>query len=133
MARGTTVSTGLSCFVGNPDIGGSPKARGTGTKLAMGFNGVGATTVTFTVIGDIQPKGGTPPSGSSFGTALPITDVIKSAFLAKIAGAAPVDVTSKASIAADNSVKISGCTALQSSNAYLFVLFDEANKMGAAN
>ena len=83
------------------------------------------------MIGDIQPKGGTPPTGSSFGTALPLTDVIKSAFLCKIsAPAAPVDVTDKAAIAADNTVKLTGITAANATNAYLFVLFDEANKMG---
>jgi len=59
--------------------------------------------------------------------------VIKSAFLVKAAGAAPVDVTDKAAIAADNSVKLSGITAANASAAYLFVLFDQQDKMGAKN
>ena len=134
MARGKTVSTGLTGFVGNPDIGGVPKAKGTGTKLAVGWNGAGAVSVSFTMVGDIQKVGGTPPTGSSFGTALPLTDVIKSAFLCKITTpATPVDVTDKASITGDNTVKLTGITAANASNAYLFVLFDESNKMGAAN
>jgi len=133
MAYGKTISTGLTSFVGPPDISGNPKACGTGTKLAVGYNAAGATTVTFTMVGDIQKKGGTPPTGSSYGTALPNTDVIKSAFLVKAAGAAPVDVTDKAAIAADNSVKLSGITAANASAAYLFVLFDQQDKMGAKN
>jgi len=134
MAYGKTVSTGLTSFVGPPDISGNPKARGTGTKLAVGYNAAGATTVTFTMIGDIQPKGGTPPTGSSLGTALPNTDVIKSAFLLKAAGAAPVDVTDKAALTtSDNQVKLSGITAANASAAYLFVLFDQQDKMGSKN
>lgn len=134
MAYGKTRSTGLTSFVGPPDASGNPKACGTGTKLAVGYNAAGATTVTFTMVGDIQKKGGTPPTGSSYGTALPNTDIIKSAFLVKIAApAAPVDVTDKAVIAADNSVKLSGITAANASTAYLFVLFDQQDKMGAKN
>ena len=86
------------------------------------------------MVGDIQPKGGTPPTGSSYGTALPNTDIIKSAFLVKIAApAAPVDVTDKAAITADNQVTLSGITAANASSAYLFVLFDQQDKMGAKN
>ena len=134
MAYGKTRSTGLTSFVGNPDISGVPQAMGTGTKLAVGYNAAGATTVTYTMVGDIQPKGGTAPTGSSYsGATLPMTDVIKSAFLVKAAGAAPVDVTDKASITADNNVKLSGITAANASAAYLFVLFDQINKMGSKN
>lgn len=131
MAYGSTISTGLTSFVGPPNVSGVPIAKGTGTKLAVGYNSAGATTVTFTMVGDIQKVGGTPPTGSSYGTALPNTDVIKSAFLVKAAGAAPVDVTSKAAIAGDNSVKLSGITAANASAAYLFILFDQQDKMGA--
>jgi len=132
MARGKTIATGTTSFVGNPDIGGVPTMKGTGTKLAIGWNGAGATSVSFTMIGDIQPKGGTPPTGSSFGTATPLTDVIREALLVKIsAPAAPVDVTDKATITGDNTVKLTGITAANASNAYLFVVFDEADKMGA--
>lgn len=134
MAYGKTLSTGLTSFVGPPDIDGNPKARGTGTKLAVGYNAAGATSVSFTMVGDIQKKGGTPPAGSSYGTALPGTDIIKSAFLVKIAApAAPVDVTDKAAITADNVVKLTGITAANASSAYLFVLFDQQDKMGAKN
>jgi hypothetical protein len=133
MAYGKTVSTGLTSFVGPPDKNAVPMAKGTGTKLAVGYNSAGATTVTFTMVGDIQTVGGTPPTGSSFGTALPNTDVIKSAFLVKAAGAAPVDVTDKAAIAGDNSVKLSGITAANASAAYLYILFDQQNKMGSKN
>jgi hypothetical protein len=134
MAYGNTRSTGLTSFVGPPDIDGNPKACGTGTKLAMGYNAAGATTVAFTMVGDIQPKGGTPPTGSSYGTALPTTDVLKSAFLVKIAApATPVDVTDKAEITDDNEVTLSGITAANASSAYLFVLFDQQDKMGAKN
>ena len=131
MAYGKTISTGLTSFVGNPDIGGVPNMKGTGTKLAVGYLTAGTTTATFTMIGDIQGKGGTPPTGSAFGTALPMTDVIKSAFLVKAGGATPVDVTDKAAIAGDNSVKLSGITAANASAAYLYVLFDQQDKMGS--
>jgi hypothetical protein len=131
MAYGKTISTGLTSFVGPPDISGVPAAKGTGTKLAVGYNAAGATTVTFTMIGDVQPKNGTPPTGSVYGTALPNTDVIKSAFLVKAAGAAPVDVTDKAAIINDNSIKLSGITAANASAAYLYVLFDQQDKMGS--
>lgn len=131
MAYGKTISTGLTSFIGNPDIGGVPTMKGTGTKLAVGYLAAGTTTATFTMIGDVQPKGGTPPTGSAFGTTLPMTDIIKSAFLVKAAGAAPVDVTDKASIAGDNSVKLSGITAANASAAYLYVLFDQQDKMGS--
>lgn len=133
MAYGNTVSTGLTSFVGPPDASGVPQAKGTGTKLAVGYNSAGATSVTFTMIGDIQKVGGTPPTGSSYGTALPNTDVIKSAFLVKASGATPVDVTNKATITGDNSVKLTGITAANASAAYLFVLFDQQDKMGAKN
>jgi hypothetical protein len=132
MAYGKTVSTGLTSFIGPPDVSGVPIAKGTGTKLAIGWNGAGATSVSFTMIGDIQKLGGTPPTGSSYGTALPNTDVIKSAFLVKItAPAAPVDVTDKATITGDNTVKLTAITAANASNAYLFVIFDQQDKMGA--
>lgn len=131
MAYGKTISTGLTSFIGNPDIGGVPTMKGTGTKLAVGYLAAGTTTATFTMIGDVQPKGGTPPTGSAFGTVLPMTDIIKSAFLVKAAGAAPADVTDKASIAGDNSVKLSGITAANASAAYLYVLFDQQDKMGS--
>jgi hypothetical protein len=133
MAYGKTVSTGLTSFIGNPDINGVPNAKGTGTKLAVGYNAAGHTTQAFTMIGDVQPKGGTPPTGSSYATALPMTDVVKSAFLVKAAGAAPVDVTDKSAITADNQVTLSGITAANASAAYLYVLFDQQNKMGAKN
>ena len=133
MAYGKTVSSGLTSFVGPPDISGKPKMRGTGTKMAVGYCAAGHTTQAFTMVGDVQPKGGTPPTGSSFGTALPNTDVIKSAFLVKAAGAAPVDVTDKAAITADNQVTLSGITAANASAAYLFVVFDQQDKMGAKN
>ncbi|MFA5335695.1 MAG: hypothetical protein WC324_02120 [Candidatus Omnitrophota bacterium] len=134
MAYGKTRSTGLTSFVGPPDASGNPQACGTGTKLAVGYNAAGAASVTFTMVGDIQPKGGTPPTGSSYGTALPNTDIIKSAFLVKITTpATPVDVTDKAAITADNQVTLSGITAANASAAYLFVLFDQQDKMGAKN
>jgi hypothetical protein len=133
MAYGKTISTGLTSFIGPPDISGVPIAKGTGTKLAVGWNSAGATTVAFTMVGDIQKKGGTPPTGSSYGTALPNTDVIKSAFLVKALtpGAAPVDVTDKAAITADNQVTLSGITAANASQAYLYVMFDQQDKMGS--
>lgn len=132
MAYGKTISTGLTSFVGPPNASGVPMAKGTGTKLAVGYNSAGATSVSFTMVGDIQKVGGTPPTGSSYGTALPNTDVIKSAFLVKIAApATPVDVTDKAAITADNTVKLTGITAANASGAYLFVLFDQQDKMGA--
>ena len=110
---------------------------GTGTKMAVGWNSAGATTVAFTMVGDIQKKGGTPPAGSSYGSSggLPNTDVIKSAFLVKAAtpGAAPVDVTDKAAITADNQVTLSGITAANASQAYLYVIFDQQDKMGSKN
>jgi hypothetical protein len=134
MAYGKTVSTGLTSFVGPPDKSGVPKARGTGTKLAVGWNAAGATSVSFTMVGDPQKVGGTPPTGSSYGTALPNTDVIKSAFLVKITTpATPVDVTDKATITGDNTIKLTGITAANASNAYLFVLFDQQDKMGSKN
>jgi hypothetical protein len=134
MAYGKTVSTGLTSFVGPPGISGVPAAKGTGTKLAVGYCAAGTTTVTVTMIGDIQPKGGTAPTGSSYsGATLPQADVIKSAFLVKAAGGTPVDVTDKAAIVADNSVKLSGITAANASAAYLYILFDQINKMGSNN
>ena len=133
MAYGKTISTHLTSFIGPPDASGVPMAWGTGTKLAVGYNAAGATSVSFTMIGDIQKKGGTPPTGSSYGTSLPNTDVIKSAFLVKAAGAAPVDVTDKATITGDNTVKLTGITAANASAAYLYVLFDQQDKMGAKN
>ena len=133
MAYGKTISTGLTSFVGLPDIGGVPKMRGTGTKLAVGWIGAGATSQSVTMVGDIQPKGGTPPTGSSYGTSLPNTDVIKSALLIKTTGATPVDVTDKATITADNTVKLTGVVAANASNAYLYVVFDQQDKMGAKN
>jgi len=131
MAYGSTVSTGLTSFVGLPDIGGVPKMKGTGTKLAVGYN-ASAASGAITMIGDIQPKGGTPPTGSSYATALPMTDVIKSAFLLPKAGGTPTDVTAKASITADNQVTLTGLSA-SASACWLFVLFDQQNKMGAKN
>ena len=134
MAYGSTVSTGLTSFIGPPDISGNPKARGTGTKMAMGINATG-TSGAYTMVGDIQKKGGTPPTGSSFGTALPNTDVIKSAFLVPAsAKAAPRDVTAIASITADNQVTLTGLTGgAIGSAAFLFVIFDQQDKMGAKN
>ena len=131
MAYGKTLSKGLTSFVGTPDKSGVPQMKGTGTKLAVGYNAAGTTTVAYTMVGDIQTVGGTPPTGSSLGTALPGTDVIKSAFLVKAAGAAPVDVTDKAAITSDNVVTLSGITAANASAAYLWVLFDQQNKMGS--
>jgi hypothetical protein len=133
MARGKTIATGTTSFVGAPDIGGVPLMKGTGTKIAIGFFGAaGATSGTVTMIGDIQKAGGTPPTGSSYGTATPLTDVIREAFLIKTAApATPVDVTDKATITGDNTVKLTGITAANASNAYLFVVFDESDKMGA--
>jgi hypothetical protein len=133
MAYGKTVSTGLTSFVGNPDVSGTPTMKGTGTKMAVGYCAAGSTTVTVTMIGDIQTKNGTPPAGSSYSTYLPGYDVIKSAFLVKASGATPVDVTDKAAIASDNSVKLSGITAANASAAYLFIIFDQQEKMGAKN
>jgi hypothetical protein len=133
VAYGKTVSTGLTSFIGTPDVSGVPKMKGTGTKLAIGYNAAGTTTVAFTMVGDIQPKGGTAPTGSSL-TLTAMADVIKSAFLVKITTpATPVDVTDKATITADNQVTCSGITAANASAAYLFVLFDQSNKMGAKN
>ena len=131
MAYGNTISTHLVSFVGPPDIGGTPTMWGTGTKLAWGYTGT-AGSGAITMVGDIQAKGGTPPTGSSFGTALPNTDVIKSAFLLPKAGGTPVDVTRKATITADNQVTL---TALSSSasNCWLAVVFDQQDKMGAKN
>jgi hypothetical protein len=85
------------------------------------------------MVGDIQTKGGTPPTGSSYGTALPNTDVIKEALLVKTAGATPVDVTNKATITGDNVVKLTGVVAANASNAYLWVVFDQQDKMGSKN
>jgi len=131
MAYGKTISTGLTSFVGAPDISGVPQMKGTGTKLAVGWNSAGATSVSFTVVGDIMAKGGAVPSGSSL-TATTMTDVIKSAFLVKITTpATPVDVTDKATITGDNTVKLTGITAANASAAYLFVLFEQSDKMGA--
>jgi hypothetical protein len=131
MAYGKTLSTGLTSFVGAPDIGGVPQMKGTGTKMAVGWNSAGATSVSFTMVGDICKAGGAVPSGSTYTTA-PITDVIKSAFLCKITTpATPVDVTDKATITGDNTVKLTGITAANASAAYLFVLFDQGDKMGA--
>ena len=130
MARGTTVSTGLTHFVGNLDAGSVPHMKGTGTKLAVGYTGSAASGA-ITMIGDIQKSGGTPPTGSSFGTALPQSDVIKSAFLLKTTAATPTDVTSKATITADNQVTLTGLAA-SASLAWLYVVFEEADKMGAA-
>ena len=132
MARGNTVATGTTSFVGMPDIGGVPQMKGTGTKLAFGWLTAGATSNTYTMVGDIQKAGGTPPTGSSYGTAIPLTDVIREAILVKITSpATPVDVTNKATITGDNQVKLTGITAANASNAYLVVVFDEADKMGA--
>ena len=65
---------------------------------------------------------------------MPNTDVIKSAFLVKITTpATPVDVTDKATITADNTVKLTAVTAANASNAYLWVMFDQQDKMGAKN
>ena len=133
MAYGKTKSTHLVSFVGPPDISGVPMMSGTGTKLAIGWIGAGATSQSVTMVGDIQMKGGTPPTGSSYGTALPNTDVIKSAFLVKTTGATPVDVTDKATITGDNTVKLTAVTAANASNAYLYVLFDQQDKMGSKN
>jgi len=57
MAYGNTVSTGLTSFIGPPDISGNPIARGTGTKIAVGWIGAGATSQSVTMVGDIQKKG----------------------------------------------------------------------------
>ena len=133
MAYGNTVSTGLTSFIGPPDISGNPIARGTGTKIAVGWIGAGATSQSVTMVGDIQKKGGTPPTGSSYGTALPNTDVIKEALLVKTTGATPVDVTNKATITGDNVVKLTGVVAANASNAYLWVVFDQQDKMGSKN
>ena len=133
MAYGKTKSTHLTSFVGAPDISGVPMAWGTGTKMAVGWIGSGATSQSVTMVGDIQTKGGTPPTGSSLGTSLPNTDVIKSAFLVKTTGATPVDVTDKATITADNTVKLTGVVAANASNAYLYVIFDQQDKMGSKN
>ena len=132
MAYGKTISTHLTSFVGPPDISGVPIGWGTGTKLAIGYNAAGTTTVSYTMVGDVQKKGGTAPTGSSY-SLLPNTDIIKSAFLVKAAGGTPIDVTDKAAITADNTVKLSGITASQASAAYLFVLFDQQDKMGSKN
>jgi len=106
---------------------------GTGTKMAMGWN-ASAASGAITVVGDIQKKGGTPPAGSSYGSSggLPNTDVIKSAFLFKLTGAAPVDVTDKATITADNQVTLTGLAASASAS-ILFVIFDQQDKMGSKN
>jgi hypothetical protein len=104
---------------------------GTGTKMAVGWTGTAASGA-ITMVGDIQKKGGTPPTGSQYGTALPNTDVIKSAFTVKQAGAAPVDQTAKCTITADNQVTVTA-PAASISNAYLFVIFDQQDKMGAKN
>jgi hypothetical protein len=133
MAYGNTVSTGLTSFIGPPDISGNPIARGTGTKIAVGWIGAGATSQSVTMVGDIQKKGGTPPTGSSYGTTLPNTDVIKEALLVKTTGATPVDVTNKATITGDNVVKLTGVVAANASNAYLWVVFDQQDKMGSKN
>lgn len=133
MAYGKTVSTGLTSFVGAPDINGVPMAKGTGTKIAVGWIGAGATSQSVTMVGDIQKKGGTPPTGSAYGTALPNTDVIKEALLVKTTGATPVDVTDKATITGDNTVKLTGVVAANASNAYLWVVYDAQDKMGSRN
>jgi hypothetical protein len=131
MAYGNTKSTHLVSFVGPPDASGVPMAWGTGTKMAIGWTGTAASGA-ITMVGDIQKKGGTPPTGSSYGTALPNTDVIKSAFVMKQAGATPVDVTAKCTITADNQVTLTA-PAASASNAYLIVIFDQQDKMGAKN
>lgn len=145
MAYGNTISTHLVSFVGPPDISGVPIGWGTGTKMAMGWCGTAASGA-ITMVGDIQKKGGTPPAGSSYGTALPNTDVIKSAFLFKpqylvasgalikvlAAASAPTDITNKASITADNQVTLAGLSA-SASNCLLFVLYDAQDKMGSKN
>ena len=129
MARGSTVSTGLTSFVGNPDRSGVPQAKGTSTKFAIGYSTTQASG-TFTVIGDIQKAGGTPPAGSSYGASLPYTDVIKSAALIPGVGGTPVDITAHIVIAGDNSVTITNpgrtCSACE-----ILILFDEADKMGS--
>lgn len=131
MAYGKTVSTGLTSFVGYPDINGVPKMRGTGTKVAIGYTGTAASGA-ITMIGDIQKKGGTPPTGSQFGSALPNTDVIKSALLINIkTPALGADVTDKASITADNQVTLTGLSA-SASTSMLLVVFDQQEKMGAS-
>ena len=131
MARGKTIATGLTSFVGMPDIGGIPLMKGTGTKLAIGWLTAGATSNSYTVVGDICKAGGDVPAGSSY-SAAPLTDVIKEALLVKITSpATPVDVTDKATITGNNIVKLTGITAANASNAYLFVVFEEADKMGA--
>jgi hypothetical protein len=131
MARGKTIATGTTSFVGAPDVGGVPTMKGTGTKLAVGWIGAGNTSQSVTMVGDIQKAGGTPPTGSSYGTATPLTDVIREALLIKTTGATPVDVTDKATITGDNTVKLTGVVAANASNAYLYVIFDESDKMGA--
>ena len=130
MAYGNTLSTHITSFIGPPDINGVPIQWGTGTKLAIGWFGT-TSSGTITVVGDIQKKGGSPPTGSQYGTALPNTDVIKSAFLVSKNGAAPTDVTRKCTIAGDNSVTMAAGTS--GSNCYLFILYDAQDKMGAKN
>ena len=129
MAYGKTVSTGLTSFIGPPDISGVPIAKGTGTKMAWGYTGTAASGA-ITMVGDIQKKGGTPPTGSAYGTALPNTDVIKSAFLLPKAGGTPVDVTDKATITADNQVTLTAVPS-SASNCWLAVIFDQQDKMGS--
>ncbi len=132
MAYGKTVSTGLTSFIGPPDIGGVPIMKGTGTKLAIGYLGTAASGAV-TMIGDIQKKGGTPPTGSSYGSSggLPNTDVIKAALLLKLTTPAlGADVTDKASITADNQVTLTGLGA-SASGCVLFVVFDQQDKMGS--
>jgi len=133
MAYGNTISTHLTSFVGPPDIKGVPMGWGTGTKMAWGYTGAAASGA-MTVIGDIQPKGGTPPAGSSYSSSggLPNTDVIKSAFLLPKAGGTPVDVTNKATITADNQVTLTAVPS-SASNCWLAVIFDQQEKMGAKN
>ena len=131
MARGKTIATGTTSFVGMPDVGGVPQMKGTGTKLAFGWLTAGASSNTYTMVGDIAKAGGDVPTGSSYSSA-PLTDVIREAILVKITSpATPVDVTDKATIVGNNQVKLTGITAANASNAYLIVVFDEADKMGA--
>jgi hypothetical protein len=105
--------------------------KGTGTKMAWGYTASVASGA-YTMVGDIQKKGGTPPTGSSLGTSLPNTDVIKSAFLLPKAGGTPVDVTAKCTITADNQVTLTA-PAASASNCWLAVIFDQQDKMGAKN
>ena len=129
-----SVSTHIVSFVGPPDINGVPTMWGTSTKMAVGSIKAGATSQSVTMVGDIQKKAGTPPTGSSLGTALPNTDIIKCAFLLKTSmGVTPVDVTTKCTIAGDNSVKVAGTTAAQASNAFLIIIYEAQDKMGAKN